>query len=85
MILHLAHPLSPFPVSKLDRRHTGRLRKREIITAPASNYIYSTVKCNANVFTRSRSYQAYRWCQNIEIVLAESSLLYKYIPWILAR
>jgi hypothetical protein len=25
----LAHPLPPFPVSKLDRRQTGRLRKRD--------------------------------------------------------
>jgi hypothetical protein len=29
MIRLLAHPLPPSPVSKLDRRHTGRLRKRD--------------------------------------------------------
>jgi hypothetical protein len=28
MIWLLGHPLPPSPVSKLDRRHTGRLRKR---------------------------------------------------------
>jgi hypothetical protein len=27
----LAHPLPPSPVSKLDRRHRGRLRKRDIL------------------------------------------------------
>jgi hypothetical protein len=29
MIWLHAHPLPPSPVSKLDRRHTGRLRKRD--------------------------------------------------------
>ncbi len=29
MIWLLAHPLPPSPISKLDRRHTGRLRKRD--------------------------------------------------------